>query len=125
MAHYEHLSIFKQLFDLSVQVEKAVRHFLRYYKYTLGSKMRGLCYEALGLVAEASAGAAIRQSPAGAGSSGESGRVGAHPCGRNRYPYALGVLREHDVQYGIYALARRGSPIVQRAELLQADYPDG
>ena len=53
MAHYEHLPIFKQLFDLSVQVEKAVRHFPRYYKYTLGSEMRGLCHEALGLVAEA------------------------------------------------------------------------
>ncbi len=59
MAHYEHLPIFKAMLSLAVEVEKAVRYFPRYHKYTLGSELRGFCHEALGLIAEASAGAAM------------------------------------------------------------------
>ena len=53
MAVYEHLPIFKRLMDLTVFVEQMVSHFSRYYKYTLGSALRGMCHEALGLVVDA------------------------------------------------------------------------
>lgn len=49
MAVYEHLPIFKKLMDLTVFVEQTVSHFSRYYKYTLGSELRSICHEALGL----------------------------------------------------------------------------
>ncbi len=32
MPKYEHLPIFKQMLELSVHIEKAVRHFPRYHK---------------------------------------------------------------------------------------------
>ncbi|MCP4399489.1 MAG: four helix bundle protein [bacterium] len=40
MARYEHLPIYKAAFDLNVYVEKIVRHFSRYHKYTLGTELR-------------------------------------------------------------------------------------
>ena len=53
MAKYEHLPIFKQMLELAVHIEKTVRHFPRYHKYTLGSELRGFCHHGLGLIAEA------------------------------------------------------------------------
>ena len=41
------------MFDLTVYLEKAVRHFPRYHKYTLGSELRSMCHDGLGLIAEA------------------------------------------------------------------------
>ncbi len=40
MARYEHLPIFKASFDLAVHIEKIVKNFSRYHKYTLGSELR-------------------------------------------------------------------------------------
>ena len=39
MAQYEHLPIFKQMLELTVHIEKTVRRFPRYHKYTLGSEI--------------------------------------------------------------------------------------
>jgi len=40
MARYEHLPIYKKAMDLAVYLEKIVRNFSRYRKYTLGSELR-------------------------------------------------------------------------------------
>ncbi|MBN1887428.1 MAG: hypothetical protein JW850_05540 [Thermoflexales bacterium] len=40
MARYEHLPIFHAAYELAVHVEKIVRHFSRYHKYTLGTELR-------------------------------------------------------------------------------------
>lgn len=40
MARYDHLPIYRTAFDLAVHIEKIVRHFSRYHKYTLGTKLR-------------------------------------------------------------------------------------
>jgi len=40
MARYEHLPIFRDAYDLTVHVEKLVRGFSRYHKYTLGTDLR-------------------------------------------------------------------------------------
>jgi len=40
MARYEHLPIFREAYDLTVHIEKIVRNFSRYYKYTLGADLR-------------------------------------------------------------------------------------
>ncbi len=40
MARYEHLPIYKAAFDLAGHVEKIVRNFSRYHKYTLGTELR-------------------------------------------------------------------------------------
>ena len=40
MARYEHLPIYRAAFDLAVHMEKIVRHFSRYHKYTLGTELR-------------------------------------------------------------------------------------
>ncbi len=40
MARYEHLSIFRDAYDLTVHLEKIVRNFSRYHKYTLGTDLR-------------------------------------------------------------------------------------
>ena len=47
MARYEHLPIYKATFDLAVHVEKIVRHFSRYHKYTLGTELRNLSRQIL------------------------------------------------------------------------------
>jgi len=39
MARYEHLPIYKKAMDLAVYLEKIVRGFSRYHKYTLGSEL--------------------------------------------------------------------------------------
>jgi hypothetical protein len=60
MAVYEHLPIYKKLMELTVFVEQTVSHFSRYYKYTLGSELRSMCHEALGLVVEANTAPALK-----------------------------------------------------------------
>lgn len=40
MARYDHLPIYRAAFDLAVHIEKIVRHFSRYHKYTLGTELR-------------------------------------------------------------------------------------
>jgi len=40
MARYEHLPIFREAYDLTVHIEKIVRNFSRYHKYTLGTDLR-------------------------------------------------------------------------------------
>jgi hypothetical protein len=40
MARYAHLPIWKDAIDLAVHLEKAVRRFPRYHKYSLGSDLR-------------------------------------------------------------------------------------
>ena len=39
MAHYEHLPIYKAIFDLLVYLEKIVAKFFRYHKYTHGQPL--------------------------------------------------------------------------------------
>ena len=53
MAQYEHLPIYKQVMDLTVYVEKIVRGFSRYNKYTIGSEMRVLSHKILVLIVRA------------------------------------------------------------------------
>jgi hypothetical protein len=40
MARYEHLPIYRAAFDLAVHMEKTVKSFSRYHKYTLGTELR-------------------------------------------------------------------------------------
>lgn len=40
MARYEHLPIFRAAFDLAVHIEKIVRNFDRYHKYSIGTELR-------------------------------------------------------------------------------------
>ena len=40
MARYEHLPIYRATFELTLDVERTVRGFSRYNKYTLGSDLR-------------------------------------------------------------------------------------
>jgi hypothetical protein len=50
MARYEHLPIYKKAMDLTVYLEKIVRNFSRYHKYTLGSELRAKSREIVGVV---------------------------------------------------------------------------
>ena len=50
MARYEHLPIYKKAMDLTVYLEKIVRNFGRYHKYTLGSELRAKSREIVGVV---------------------------------------------------------------------------
>jgi hypothetical protein len=49
MARYDHLPIYKAAMDLAIYVEKIVRHFSRYDRYTLGSDLRQRRREAVGV----------------------------------------------------------------------------
>jgi hypothetical protein len=40
MAHYENLPIYKAALDLAIYIEKIVRFFSRYHKYTIGTDLR-------------------------------------------------------------------------------------
>jgi len=40
MARYDHLPIYRADFDLAVHIEKLLRQFSRYHKYTLGTGLR-------------------------------------------------------------------------------------
>lgn len=53
MSRYRHLPIWKAALDLAVHLEKAVRRFPRYYKYTLGSELRQTAQRLCRLVARA------------------------------------------------------------------------
>jgi hypothetical protein len=53
MAQYEHLPIYKAAFDLLVYVEKIVRGFSRYNKYTHGKTLRDGASEVLTLIVRA------------------------------------------------------------------------
>jgi hypothetical protein len=53
MAAYEHLRICRRLMELTIFVEQTVRHLPRYYKNSLGSEVRAMCHQALGLLMDA------------------------------------------------------------------------
>lgn len=55
MAYYEQLPLYKQSLDFTVWVEKVVRNFPRYHKYTLGGDLRNLSREVTVLIARANA----------------------------------------------------------------------
>ena len=50
MARYEHLPIFRETYDLAVHIEKIVRNFSRYHKYTLGTELRNNSRRILGKI---------------------------------------------------------------------------
>jgi hypothetical protein len=50
MARCEHLPIYKKAMDLTVYLEKIVRNFSRYHKYTLGSELRAKSREIVGVI---------------------------------------------------------------------------
>ena len=47
MARYEHLPIYKKAFDFAKYIDKIVRNFSRYNKYTYGTELRNLSREIL------------------------------------------------------------------------------
>jgi len=47
MARYEFLPIYRKMFDIVVYIEKIVRNFSRYHKYTIGTEMRNTSREIL------------------------------------------------------------------------------
>jgi len=53
MARYDHLPIYRAAFDLAVHLEKIVRHFSRYHKYTLGTELRDTSRHILERIIEA------------------------------------------------------------------------
>ena len=53
MARYEHLPIYRAAFDLAVPVEKIVRNFSRYHKYSLGTELRERTRRILARIMEA------------------------------------------------------------------------
>jgi len=53
MARYEHLPIFREAYDLTVHIEKIVRNFSRYHKYTLGTDLRNKSRNILEKIMEA------------------------------------------------------------------------
>lgn len=53
MARYEHLPIFRDAYDLAVHLEKIVRNFSRYHKYTLGTDLRNQSRRILDLIVRA------------------------------------------------------------------------
>ncbi len=61
MARYEHLPIFKEAYDLTVHLEKIVRNFSRYHKYTLGTDLRNKSRHILEKIVEANNAAEDRE----------------------------------------------------------------
>jgi hypothetical protein len=53
MSYYEHLPIYKKMFDIVVYIEQIVKNFSRYHKYTLGTEMRNLSRRTLILIIKA------------------------------------------------------------------------
>jgi len=45
MAQYEHLPIYKKAMDLAIYMEKVVKGFSRYHKYSIGADLRNLSRE--------------------------------------------------------------------------------
>lgn len=55
MSYYEELPLYKQSLDFTIWVEKTVKNFPRYHKYTLGSELRNISREVTVLIARANA----------------------------------------------------------------------
>lgn len=53
MAKYDHLPIYRDAYDLALHIEKIVRNFSRYHKYTLGTKLRESGYRIIERIIEA------------------------------------------------------------------------
>ena len=53
MAYYENLPIYKKAMELAIYIEKVVRDFTRYHKYTIGTDMRNLSRDIVSLVIKA------------------------------------------------------------------------
>jgi len=53
MARYEHLPIYREAYDLALHIEKTVRNFSRYHKYTLGTDLRNKSRSILEKIIEA------------------------------------------------------------------------
>ena len=53
MARYEHLPIYREAFDMLIYIEKIVRNFSRYNKYTHGTALREGAAEILSLIVRA------------------------------------------------------------------------
>ncbi len=53
MARYEHLPIFRDAYDLAVHIERIVRNFSRYHKYTLDADLRNKSREILEKIVKA------------------------------------------------------------------------
>jgi len=50
MARYQHLPVYKDCYDLTVQVLGSVRRFPRVFKYTLGEQIQNNLYSLLSMV---------------------------------------------------------------------------
>jgi hypothetical protein len=50
MARYQHLPVYKDCYDLTVQVLGAIRRFPRVFKYTLGEQIQNNLYSLLSMV---------------------------------------------------------------------------
>jgi hypothetical protein len=53
MARYEHLPIFKNAYDLALDLDKRVHGFSRFHKYSIGEDLRAVIREALKLIIKA------------------------------------------------------------------------
>ena len=53
MAKYEHLEIYRKAFDLLLYIEKIVRNFSRYNKYTHGTELRNLAGVIMSMIIKA------------------------------------------------------------------------
>ena len=53
MAQYEHLAIYRRIFDLAVYLEQVVRGFSRHHKYGLGARLQHAAFDALARVIRA------------------------------------------------------------------------
>ncbi len=53
MARYDGLPIYKRALELVVFLEKAVRHFSRYHKYSIGERLRQTSWDVVVLVVQA------------------------------------------------------------------------
>ena len=53
LARYEHLPIYREAFDMLIYIEKIVRNFSRYNKYTHGTALRDGAADILSLVVRA------------------------------------------------------------------------
>jgi len=51
--NHENLFIYKKAFDLAIYIEKIVRNFSRYHKYTVGTELRDLSKNILKLIVKA------------------------------------------------------------------------
>jgi hypothetical protein len=59
---YEELPIYKKALDMAIYLEKIIRHFERYNKYTFGVEIRSLSHRILILIAKANTKQARKES---------------------------------------------------------------